>query len=509
MKKILFLGTIYFVLLGILIGCGSKEEPMLTRSGPAEIAVIPIEKAISKAILDENSYKYAEGEAKGEGHTVLNTVTTDETTVVYALTTYGEYGFQNGVFTKISGTGVIPAKMTFEKEDEDYILTDFEIPEDGSGYMESIKRIFPSDLQDKVSRLSDSDYKACLAQEFEYAKAYLKEIGRNAEVKDQVDFKLPDTNAEVGNKLIDLYHEYPYWIGTEEKVEHGVRYVYETSWSGKGNGDGTITYKKYKYDNKEVIEEYVIEINGENMTYLKGEARTSRNENSIAKEVRLENTVEVDLDGDGKNEKVFYSLDDFKINDVSYKKDIETLVYEDNPDEYSYIIVDLDKSDNQKEIVLKSEGPSDDPSAHIFTYKNGLVKLGGLPAFVSYYDSFDGKGNIYADVRLDILQTWFAPETWSLKNNEIVRNTDHIYYPRPRTVTLKVDLPVYKDMNSKETTIIKPQKVTITQTDNKQFCYLEAEDGSKGWFKVKGYSELPDLDNAHAWDAFDGLIYAD
>ena len=209
-----------------------------------------------------------------------------------------------------------------------------------------------------------------------------------------------------------------------------------------------------------------------------------------------------------KNEKVFYSLDDFKINEVSYKVAINDDVYEDNPDEYSYIIVDLDKSDKQKEIVLKIEGPSDDPCAYFYTYKNGLVSLGFAPTNINY-TSFDGKGNIYGDVRLDILQTWFAPETWSLKNNNIIRNTDHIYYPRPWTVTLKVDLPVYKDMNSKETTTIKPQKVTITQTDNKQFCYLEAEDGSKGWFKVKGYSELPDLDNAYAWDAFDGLFYAD
>ena len=506
MKKKLFLGILCIALVGILVGCGSKEEPAPTNES---IPATPLEKAISKAILDENYYRFADGEAEGEGHTVIDIVETDENTIVYALTTYGEYGFQNGVFTKISGSGIIPAKITFVKDGEDYRLDEFVMPDDGSDYMDSIKRIFPSELQDKVTGLSDSDYKACLAQEQEYAKAYLKEIGRNAEVKDQVDCKLPDVSAKVGNKLIDLYYDYPYWIGTEEKIEHGVRYVYETSWKDLGDGKGTITYKKYQYDNKDVIEEYVIEINGENIVYSKGKSRDSRNENSIAKEVSLGDTIEVDLDGDGKNEKVFYSLDDFKINDVSYKETIATKVYEDTPDEFTYIIVDLDKNDNQKEIVLKSEGPSDDPSAHFFTYKNGsLIFLGGVPTNVSY-TSFDGKGNIYGDVRLNILQTWFAPETWVLKDNKIVYSEDHIYYPRPYTLTLKVDLPVYENMDSQNTFIIKPQKVTITQTDDKLFCYLEAEDGSKGWFKVDNHNRLPDLNNIAAWDVFDGLLYAD
>ena len=39
---------------------------------------------------------------------------------------------------------------------------------------------------------------------------------------------------------------------------------------------------------------------------------------------------------DGKLENVYYSLEDFKINEVSYKKDIED-VYLDNPNQYTFI----------------------------------------------------------------------------------------------------------------------------------------------------------------------------
>ena len=62
MKKILIVGTIYFVLLGIFVGCGGKNGA-LTRSTPAEITpVTELDKAVSKAILDENQYNFLDGE---------------------------------------------------------------------------------------------------------------------------------------------------------------------------------------------------------------------------------------------------------------------------------------------------------------------------------------------------------------------------------------------------------------------------------------------------------------
>lgn len=238
---------------------------------------------------------------------------------------------------------------------------------------------------------------------------------------------------------------------------------------------------------------------------------TKGNQNSIAKEINLGETVSVDLDGDGKLENIYYSLDDFKINEVSYKKDIED-VYLDNPDQHTFIVVDLDKKDNQKEIVLKVEGPSDDPVAHFYTYKNGLIKLGKAETALSY-TSFDGDGNFYGDVRLDILQTWFAPETWSLKNNKIVRNADHIYYPNQyigSKVILKKELPIHENLtDSTEPIIVKPQEVKITRTDNKKFCYLEATDGTAGWFEVADFFKIVELDNEIATNVFEGLCMAD
>lgn len=495
--------------VGCFVACNQNDNTIIDDT-VRKMYPVDLESATSLAILNNNTGKYLSGETTAEGHIILDTITEAEKVYVYALTTYGEYGFENGIFTKVSGTGVIPTKITFEKKDSGYYLVEYKEPKDGNLYAESIKEMFPDNLEKRAMNYTDWDAEKCHQQEYQYANQYLTTIGRDAEVSFKVEHKLADMNVTASNMFIDLYHDYPYWIGTQEKIEHNVRYVYEKLWEDKGKGDGIVTFKKYKYDNNAVVEEYVIEVKGDTIIYLKGEERTTRAQNSIAKEVELGKGINVDLDGDGIKENIFYSLADFKINDISYKNDIQD-VYLDNPDRVTYIIADIDKKDNQKEIILKVEGPSDDPAAHIYTYNKGLVMLGKAETALNY-TSFDGEGNFYGDVRLDVLQTWFAPESWSLRDNKIIRNTGHIYYPNQyiaNEIVLKEELPVYELIDSKEMTTIKPQRVRITRTDNKEKCYIEAEDGTTGWFKVTEFFRLVDLDNKIATDVFDGLCMAD
>lgn len=509
-KICLGLIVVCVAIIGAFVGCSPKDETEDNNS-VGKMFASDLESAVSQSILSNNGGRYLSGETATEGHIILETAEENGNTVIYALTTYGEYGFENNIFTKVSGTGIIPTRITFNKDDNGYSLVEYKEPEDGSKYVESIKGMFPDKLADRAIHYTDWDAERCYQQEYQYANEYLTSIARTAEVNFKVDKKLADMNVEASNTFIDLYHDYPYWIGTQEKIEHNVRFVYEKQWEDKGNGNGIVTFKKYRYDDKETVEEYIIEVKEDKVTYLKGEARTTRSQNSIAKEINLGETVSVDLDGDGKLENIYYSLEDFKINEVSYKKEIED-VYWDSPDQYTFIVVDLDKKDNQKEIVLKVEGPSDDPAAHFYTYKNGLVKLGKAETALNY-TSFDGEGNFYGDVRLNVLQTWFAPETWSLKNNKIVRNTDHIYYPNQyigSKVILKEELPIHKKLtDSDEPIIVKPQEVKITRTDNKRFCYLEAMDGTTGWFEVVDFYKIVSLDNEIATNVFEGLCMAD
>ncbi|MDO4562724.1 MAG: DUF4825 domain-containing protein [Clostridia bacterium] len=214
---------------------------------------------VGKTIIEYNRGMYQDGECSGEGHVIYDVLRTDDKVEVFAIASYGEYGFQNGNFVKISGSGVIPTKITYTPE---YSFVAYEVPKDGSLYEESLKELFPEPLWDMALEIDAYDITICREQERAYAQTYLEEIGRSAVVGDYSDFEynIPDIAADASNALLEDYSAYPYWIGTEEKIENGVRVVYETAWESANGTDGTVTYKKYNYDDKKVIEEKAVTV---------------------------------------------------------------------------------------------------------------------------------------------------------------------------------------------------------------------------------------------------------
>ena len=238
----------------------------------------PESNAISNAILSHNSGGYLSGECIGEGHVILGSEQCAEGNILYLITSYGEYGFENGRFVKVSGSGAIPVRLTLAP---DNTVIEYKEPMDGSYWLPSLKEMFPKGYVDIVLNQSEQYYNDCIAQEEQYARAYLKSIGRNAPVGETSDerdklYPLPDMNVEASNTLLDLFWDYPYWLGTQEKIEDGRRFVYEKSWEDKGNGNGTVTFMKYLYGGSYIAEKYVIEVNGGELNYLEGEPRTSR-----------------------------------------------------------------------------------------------------------------------------------------------------------------------------------------------------------------------------------------
>lgn len=215
-----------------------------------------LDNAVGEAVINNNDGSYLDGECNAEGHIILKADESKSNITLYTLTTYGEYGFQNGMFIKVSGTGVIPVVITFSVDkDNTYILQSYIEPKDGSGYATSIKEMFPKELYNRVIPISDSDKAALQAQERKYAKNYLDSIGRTASIGEYTDLEIeiPDIPADTANVIFKRYWEYPYWIGTEEKIEDGVRYVYETQWKNYGNNDSMIYLTKYVYDTGEII----------------------------------------------------------------------------------------------------------------------------------------------------------------------------------------------------------------------------------------------------------------
>ena len=187
------------------------------------------EQAVIKA-LDTTANHYLYGECFGEGHIILGTENIGDTTKIYALTMVGHYGFINNNFETVSGSGIIPAVITLKGNDE----VEITYPKDGSYYTKSIEEMFPKEYVNRIFKESDNDRKTLEEQERAYAKAYLDKINRSANIGDYGDFEHKiltslGVSVEVSNVLEDFYkmnNYYPYFIGTKEHIEEGVRIVY-------------------------------------------------------------------------------------------------------------------------------------------------------------------------------------------------------------------------------------------------------------------------------------------
>lgn len=254
-----------------------------------------LDAAVGNAVISSNEGSFLEGEVKAEGHIILlESTASDDSTVIYALTMYGEYGFQNDAFIKISGTGAIPTVLTFDyDEDAGYTLRSYTVPNDGSGYLDSVKEMFPKDLYNYVLSVSDSDLSSLEAKERKYAKAYLDKIGRSAVIGDYADIKydFPQISSDASGEIFKRYWEYPNWLGTEEKIENGVRYVYETQWKDYGNDDSMIYFTKYVYSTGEIIktvnvyiEDGIVQSSAEKVTrIIENSASTSKGSSNNSK----------------------------------------------------------------------------------------------------------------------------------------------------------------------------------------------------------------------------------
>ncbi len=175
------------------------------------------------------------------------------------MTTIGNYGFVNDNFKKVSGTGIIPAVVTLDKDNN--VLIEF--PLDGELNTESTKEMFPEEYHERIFGYYENDINNLKQQEHVYAQKYLDEIGREAKIDDHFERILLThlgVSVEVSNKVDDyvrkLNYNYPYFIGTVEYIESNSRVVYEMSYDK--NLD-EIKLKKYFYNTNEFIEESVID----------------------------------------------------------------------------------------------------------------------------------------------------------------------------------------------------------------------------------------------------------
>ena len=222
-----------------------------------------LDQKVTEIILEHNRPMFTGEECQAEGHIILENEEQHGVTTVYALMMYGEYQFQNvDYLIKAAGTGVIPVVLSFGEHEDGREFTHMTWPEDGSGYNESIKEMFPEHLWDRVLIIQEADRALLTAMERAYAEEHLKMTGRDAVIGDYADVErtiLTDhgISVDVSNKLF-AYEEklapYPSSHGTLEKVEDGERYLYSVFFDEETN---QIIYEKRFFGTNETVEKFV------------------------------------------------------------------------------------------------------------------------------------------------------------------------------------------------------------------------------------------------------------
>ena len=248
-----------------VIGGADGPTAIFIAEKPGEDVKTDWDTLVSDTIFSENQGKYTGEECSGEGHLILQIEEDGEHTKLYVLTMYGEYQFQDGNFVKEAGTGVIPAVITCAKTNSgEYLAESCDVPEDGSGYVESIHRLFPENLWEICLSPADEIRETLEAQERRYASDYLKTLGREAVIGEYGDFSHPllteeGVSVEVSNRLCGekILAPYPFWIGSVERLEDGVRYEYRVELKEE---QGRICYTKTNPESREVVEAYIFDV---------------------------------------------------------------------------------------------------------------------------------------------------------------------------------------------------------------------------------------------------------
>lgn len=274
-------------------------------------------------------------------------------------------------------------------------------------------------------------------------------------------------------------------------------------------------------------------------------------------EVKNGESVKVDLNGDGELEKVSLNVKSEKrIEKWDEETEIEryenkititvgnTVIKYVNDSTYNLYVVDIDTSDNKREICFEMWEPNDFTGSIFWQYStaNELKRLYFEDEIVNPGDDLELENEEYAtpitdwtyginylgDGRITCLDKcygitqYFVYHEFRLTEKGYFEYVDRIYeFPNDMEkffndkdeiiLTLKKDIKLYKEPSkSSKTFTVKPQKLKIVascagSTENSVYCWskLELEDGSTGWILPSDKTTEAELN-----EIFDGVHFS-
>lgn len=307
----------------------------------------------------------------------------------------------------------------------------------------------------------------------------------------------------------EIYARY----GCEFENTYLQQYFESCSWY-----EGTVAIEKFD-------ESILNETEKSNLNAIKSADDEYKKAHPYPKRYKVGEQLEVDLDGDGKKNKLDYQLKNVAEDSDNYKAyitidgitfDLEDYgIYLITPEEKGFYITDLADFKEGLEIAILDYGPSYDLETHFFTYNGDLEYIGtvsGFP-FKEYggYDGFTNPLTVTGTIRADIIHTCYANADWryDVDKNKLVFQ-DNGYYPLvEKSHELYVDLPVYYGMDEDSaTSIIKAhQEVFFVSTDAKEWIEVKGKDGTRGFMHIIDQKVAPL--GREATEVFSDVFFAD
>ena len=292
-----------------------------------------------------------------------------------------------------------------------------------------------------------------------------------------------------------------------------------------GSGGSTASYSKPRADTVKAGEEGDIPLLSNGFLVAERTGKTVRMDlDGDGEEESLRVIVEKDNNADGKNSWTEPVLSSISVNGKEYAAQTADNPMEaygiciENPNPDHYYITDLDTGDRMREIAIPDAGPSDDKVTWYFQYRNGELRyIGALPGYPDdQISKRDGNGNVMAEGRLSLLQTWYATFSFALRNGKLEEVPQSWYIPIQdfqNAVTLKRELSVFARPDRKADTVtIKPSQQTVSfpSTDNKHWVQIRLTDGTEGWIYMKDSGTiLSGGEELTQTEVFENLILAD
>ncbi len=307
------------------------------------------------------------------------------------------------------------------------------------------------------------------------------------------------------------------------------------------------------------IEDYFYPKSTEGTTVLPENAR----ERILAGEILCMDVTEendtagnLDLDGDGQTERIYLEAiegyDDYgnaRHIDISYRIRVDNVYYENYCSSIRPQVMLFSPDGEVILLAIFDEGPSADPLTTFYRYdaqnkqviwagempsdfsetiiENGIIRTRFLADMIETasavgYWVWDGQCMVLRDeeeygyiagVRTDLVDEHYVYEYITYEeyadNPQLyAQNEEWSLYGIENPLRLLETLTVYSEKNEKsQAFIMKPQNVYCVSTDLKEWIYLEAEDGTKGWLRIEFYGKIPSL-GKDSREVFEGLSFA-